>query len=160
MMGNILRWMLAAAAVVLATACASPNGPAASGQVVDRLPATPKPVVPALPKLTQEDIVRLAKEGMSAEGIISRLKESATRFRLSATDLLSLKARGVPTAVLDHLLDSDRQALLDECSERINRLASEQVQAMQQRDLLWQHRCSMMAPPWPHFYPWPGRRWP
>lgn len=148
---------LVMAALMLA-ACAGPQV-GGQGRVVDRLPQpAAQPAVPQLPKLTQDDIVRLSKEGLSAESIISRLKETSTRFRLSATEILSLKAKGVATPVLDHLLDSDRQALLDECSERINRLQQDHVLALRQQDALCWHRCNVNCPPWPmHPYPW--RRW-
>ncbi len=156
MVTTFLARIALCAAVVAVTACASQGGN--PGQVVDRLPAESKPLVPALPRLSPDEVVQLAKQGLSAESIISRLKESGTRYRLSAAEILTLKSRGVPTAVLDYLLDSDRQALMDECSERINRLSKEQVQALQQQDMLCQQRCSLSCPPFWGPHPW--RRWP
>lgn len=143
-------------AVCLA-ACATTENK--SGRVVERLPAeATQSVTPALPKLSLQDISRLAREGLAAESIIGRLKESHTRLRLSATDVLNLKAQGVPLAVMDYLLDSDRQAALDECSERINRLSKDQSVALQQSEMRCMQRCNLSCPTWPAPYPW--RRWP
>lgn len=138
---------------ILLGACATNESK--PGRVVERLPPTAV-TVPALPKLGMDDLVRLAREGLPAESIIARLKESQTRLRLSAGDVLSLKGQGVPLPVIDHLLDSDRQAALDECSERINRLVKGHVAELQQAEMLCWQRCSLNCSPWPG-YPW--RRW-
>ncbi|MGE5386931.1 MAG: hypothetical protein ACM3SV_13700 [Betaproteobacteria bacterium] len=151
-----LRGAAICAAAILVTACASP-GAGNPGQVVDRLPAQAKPAIPALPRLSQDDIVQLTKQGVSAESIISRIKESGTRHRLAASEIVALKSKGVSIVVLDYLLDSDRQALLDECSERINRLGREHMQTLQQQEMLCQQRCALSCPPWG---PYPWRRWP
>lgn len=148
-----------ALALLLVAACATPPQET-PGKVVDRLPeGTLKAPPPALPKLTLDDVARLAREGISAEGITARLKESATRLRLSASDVVSLRARNVPLPVIDHLLDADRQAGFDECSERINRLESDHAKAVKQFEQVCWQRCNLACPPWPHsYYPW--RRWP
>lgn len=141
--------------VAILSACAAPLPP----RVVDRLPETP--VVPPLPPLSKEDLVRLAKEGLAAEGIIGRLKESRTRLRLSASDVLALKTQGVPLAVLDHLLDSDRLATADDCTAQLNRRDEEAratlQQAVQQAELMGWQRCNLMTP-FPGWHPFPYRR--
>jgi len=149
-------------AVVLAlTACAT--APEHPGRVVDRLPERSlPPPPPALPPLGLEDLIRLAGQKVAAEGIILRLQESRTRLRLSATDVLTLSAKGVPLAVIDHLLDSDRRAALDECSERINRLERDQAAKLQHLAVQCRQQCDLACPS----FGWPGypspywRRWP
>lgn len=141
--------------VAVLTACAAPLPP----RVVERLPETP--AAPPLPPLGKEELVRLAKEGVAAEGIIGRIKESRTRLRLSASDVLSLKTQGVPLAVLDHLLDGDRLATADECTAQINRRDEEAratlQQAVQHAELMGWQRCNLMTP-FPGWHPFPYRR--
>lgn len=148
--------------VVLMTGCTT-----TTPRVVERAPAVevaaPVPP-PPLPPLLKDDLVRLAKQGIAAEGIIGRIKESRTRLRLSASDVLSLKTQGVPLAVLDHLLDSDRLATADDCTAQINRNAEEaraaQAQAIQQAELMGWQRCQMSFPmaPFPGWRTYPYRR--
>jgi hypothetical protein len=118
------------------------------------------PPPPPLPTLTQPELVRLTKQGLSPESIIGRIKDSRTRLRLSAGDVLSLKAQGVSLAVLDHLLDSDRLATADDCTAQINQRdeAARQTleQAVVQAEQLGWQRCQMaypgfMFPGWRHY---------
>lgn len=150
------------AALVL-SACATPAPP----RIVERLPAAEAspPPPPPLPVLIQADLVRLAKQGLSTESIVGRIKESRTRMRLSATDVLSLKTQGVPLAVLDYLLDSDRLATADDCTMQINRRDEEAKvalqQAVQQAELMGWQRCQLSYPgimPFPGWRPFPYRR--
>lgn len=159
----LLSGLLAALALV---GCATQQPAGDVGKVVARLPPeqAAKPLPPPLPKLTFDDLARLTKEGVSAEGIIGRLKETRTRIRLLASDVLTLKGRNVPVPVIDYLLDSDRQAVHDEYAEQLNRRDAEAKAALQQAELLCVQRCNLMAPPfggWPR-YPYSPywRRWP
>ena len=108
---------------------------------------------------------QFAKQGLSTESIVGRIKESRTRMRLSATDVLSLKTQGVPLAVLDYLLDSDRLATADDCTMQINRRDEEAKaalqQAVQQAELMGWQRCQLSYPgimPFPGWRPFPYRR--
>ena len=159
---NTVVWL--SLAVTLLSGCAT-----TTPRVVERAPAAEAapvaaPLPPPLPPLLKEDLVKLAKQGIAAEEIIGRIKESHTRLRLSATDVLSLKTQGVPLAVLDHLLDSDRLASADDCTAQINRNAedarSAQAQAVQQAELMGWQRCQMSYPmaPFPGWRPFPYRR--
>ena len=155
---KLLTTLLASA--LLLNGCATPE----PARIVERLPtaeaAAPPP--PPLPPLTQPELIRLAKQGLSAESIFARIKESRTRIRLSATDVLSLKTQGLPMAVLDYLLDSDRLATADDCSAQINRRDEEAratlQKAVQQAELLgWQH-CQLTYPMFPGWRAFPHRR--
>lgn len=86
----------------------------------------PQPVA----ALSLDEIVKLSRQGMPAEEIISRVSSTHSRYRLSASQLLELRQRGVDMKVLDHLVESERRAIFDEmaveigkrekaCSERI-----------------------------------------
>lgn len=144
-MQRLLTALFIAAAL---SGCASTD-PKGSGRVVDRLPPEAvKPVPPPLPKLTQQDLIHLTKQGLGSEALIQRLKESHTRLRLSASEVIALKTGGVPLPVLDHLLDSDRKAMLDQCDERTLQLRNEHAAQLQQLETrCWQY-CTLSCPPW------------
>lgn len=76
---------------------------------------------PAVATLTQEQIVALSKQGVAAEEIIARIQASASRYRLSATQLVDLAGAGVPLAVLDHLVAAERHRVFDELAADVNR---------------------------------------
>lgn len=77
-----------------------------SSQVSNGLPALPAP------GLSLDEIISLAQQGQQAEAIISRIRSTGSYYRLSAGDVISLRARGLPLAVIDHILVSERQALI------------------------------------------------
>ena len=70
----------------------------------------PQPVA-AMPL---EQIVTLAHQGIGAEDLIARITASASRYRLSATQLIELAARGVPSAGLDHMVAAERRQIFDD----------------------------------------------
>jgi len=156
-MQRLLISLLIAAAL---SGCASTD-PKGSGRVIDRLPPEAvKPAPPPLPKLTQQDLIQLSRQGLSSEAIIQRLKESHTRLRLGATELIALRTSGVPLLVLDHLLDSDRKAILDQCDERTLQLRNEHAVQLQQLETLCWQRCTLHCAPWfPPAFPRPYHRW-
>jgi hypothetical protein len=59
-------------------------------------PAIPQPV-------TVEQIVKMSKEGMAPDEIVSRMRESRTVYRLSASQLAKLRDEGVPDKVIDYM---------------------------------------------------------
>jgi len=61
-------------------------------------------VPPQPPPLARQDIVSMVKEGVPNTEIIRRIQESATVFRLSASDVEELKKQGVPDEVIDYML--------------------------------------------------------
>lgn len=154
--------LAALAGLLLLSACATVTEP----RIIERLPdqEIKAPPPPPLPTLSHDDLVRLAKQGLAADSIIGRIKESRTRLRLSASEILSLKTQGVPLAVLDHLLDSDRLATADDCTAQMNQRSEEariaQQQAVQQAEMIGWQRCQMTFPmgPFPGWRPFPYRR--
>ena len=92
--------------------------------------------------LPLEQIVALARQGIAAEQIISRITASGSRYRLSATALVELVQQGVPLAVLDHLVAAERRYVFDDmaadanarekaCQDRI----AEEVQACRRQNM-------------------------
>ncbi|MEJ2642673.1 MAG: hypothetical protein P8010_24230 [Desulfosarcinaceae bacterium] len=53
--------------------------------------------------ITIPQIIQMAKEGMSADDIISRLQASGTVYRLKASRLATLEKKGVPAKVIDYM---------------------------------------------------------
>lgn len=155
--------LVLACPVLWMTACAQPPQPGA-GQVIDRLPAgRAVPLAAAVPPLSLDDVVHLADAGLGAEAIIERLHASGSHHRLSAADVLSLRSRGVPLAVIDHLLERERAVQRDDCAGRLNERERGARAALDQAEQLCRQRCDRHGPPfggWPG-YPFPyGRRWP
>jgi hypothetical protein len=69
------------------------------------------PVLPA-PRLSLDEIVTLARQGVAADALIARIRAAGAYYRLSAADVISLRERGVPTPVIDHMLASEREFLV------------------------------------------------
>lgn len=82
-------------------------------QLEARLPPPPAAV-------SLEQIVTLARQGSTAEDIIGRINGSGSRYRLSATQLLDLARQGVPLAVLDHLVASERRQIFEDMAADAN----------------------------------------
>jgi len=125
-----MRWLIMVLAAALLAGCA----------VFEPRPAS----------LTREDVVRLARAGEPAPGIIRKLEESETVLLLSASDILRLHKEGVPQEVLDYLQRA-------------------QIEAIRRRDALdrafaWPYATSFHCP-WPPYGLYPHAfggmwRWP
>ena len=116
----IPRLLPAAVMAVLLPGCAdTPLAP----PKIDRISAEqlearlPQPVA-ALPL---EQVVALARQGIATEEIISRMVASASRYRLSAGQILELAAQGVPREVLDHMVAAERRQIFDDMAADANR---------------------------------------
>lgn len=112
---------------------------------------------PVQPSLGREDLVALVKEGKDAGAIIARLTETRSVIRLTATEILDLRAQGVPASVLDHLLQAERKAQADLLNQESLRRDTQCGEELRRLDQQWWLRCQMNYPPFPHF---PFRRWP
>lgn len=71
--------------------------------------------------LPLEQVVALARQGVAAEEIIARVVASASRYRLSAGQILELAQQGVPPAVLDHLVAAERRQIFDDMAADANK---------------------------------------
>jgi hypothetical protein len=59
--------------------------------------------------MTQQDVIAMVKDGAPNSEVIREIRESGTVFRLSANEVESLKAEGVPEEVINFML-STREA--------------------------------------------------
>ena len=112
--------LVIAAFAMLLQACA---GTPVEPPKIERLSAEqlearlPQPMA-ALPL---EQLVTLARQGVAGEEIITRITASASRYRLSAGQILELAQQGVPLAVLDHLVAAERRQIFDDMAAETNR---------------------------------------
>lgn len=77
----------------------------------------PQPVA----ALSIEEIVKLSKQGTPTADIIGRISATHSRYRLSASQLIDLRQRGVDMKVLDHIVESERRAIFDEMATEITK---------------------------------------
>lgn len=73
--------------------------------------ATALPILPAA-RLTFDDLIALSRQGMDAEALITIIRQAGAYYRLSANDVIALRDRGLPLAVIDHILSAERQFLV------------------------------------------------
>jgi hypothetical protein len=95
---RILRLFLTLAAVSLLSSCAAFGPP-------------PKPITP-------QEVVQMAKDGLSSDAIIQQLRDSGTVYQLSASDLVRLSKEGVPSEVLDYMQNTYLAAVRDDEARR------------------------------------------
>jgi hypothetical protein len=95
---RILKLVLTLAALNLLSGCAAFGPP-------------PKPITP-------QEVVQMAKDGLSSEAIIQKLRESSTVYQLSASDLVKLSKEGVPSEVLDYMQNTYLAAVRDDEARR------------------------------------------
>lgn len=100
--------------------------------------------------LPLEQVVALARQGSAAEDIIARIQATASRYRLTATQIVDLARQGVPLKVLDHMVTAERTAVFDDMAGDVLR----REQACQERigQEVWLCRSQSMQPMWA---PWP-----
>jgi hypothetical protein len=157
-----LRFVSLFALILQGCADAPPGPPKIERLSAEKLEASlPQPAA-AMPL---EQIVALARLGLSTEELIGRIKESGSRYRLSAIQIVELAGQGVPLAVLDHMVVSERTRIFDDMAgeverrEKLCRDRSEQElrQCRAQIPMMWfpgQHPFMNCLPPtagWPHW---------
>jgi hypothetical protein len=157
-----LRLVPALALILQGCADAPPGPPKIERLSAEQLEASlPQPAA-AMPL---EQVVALARQGLPAEELIGRIKESGSRYRLSASQIVELAGQGVPLGVLDHMVASERTHIFDDMAgeverrEKLCRDRSEQElrQCRAQTPMMWfpgQHPLMNCLPPtsgWPHW---------
>ena len=81
---------------------------------------------PAKPPVTVKEIVQMGQQGVPADTIIDRIKESHAQYQLPASELVPLGEEGVPGPVLDYMQQTHfkmaSQRAAEEYDFRINSL--------------------------------------
>lgn len=78
---------------------------------------TPPPVA----TISLDEIVAMSKQGVSADDIIAKIKESNSQYELSPSQVVVLTAQGVDSKVLDYIHESREQFIRDSMAEEINK---------------------------------------
>lgn len=141
-----LRAAAAVAAVAL-VGCAS--APPQEAPKIERLTGaalearTPAPVA----AVALSEIAAMAKHGAGAEDIVAKLDASRSHYRLDAGQIADLLAQGVPSTVIDHILETERRRIFDDMATEIaqrERACLDQVE----REVR-QCRLQSLMQPWP-----------
>jgi len=161
---SILRWILVSALALPLVGCATtPASPDAGGGIARLSPEelarlTPKPN----PKLPLAELVRMSKEGAAAKDLVARIKETGSRYALSAAEMIALHAQGVSAEVLDYIQSARERDLRDRMAEEINQRERRHAEELQ-REQAWRAEtfyCDRWWPAYPGYgwnYPYPLR---
>ena len=148
---SLLRPVLISALALSLLGCATASAPPdASGAIARLSPDELARLLPRPePKLALTEILRMSKEGATAKDIIARIRESGSRYDLSATQAIELHAQGVSAEVLDYIQSAREQALRDRVAEEINQREQRHAEELRREQEL--RRDSPFFDPW-----WPG----
>lgn len=106
--------------VALLSGCASQNR---QSPQIDRISEQelarimPKPVA----VLSLDDVVKLSQDGVAAEQIIDRIKQSNSLYDLSPSQSVGLHQQGVDNKVLDYMHSSRELAVRNNIADEINK---------------------------------------
>jgi hypothetical protein len=146
-----LRPMLISALALSLLGCATTSAPPDAGPGIARL--SPEELARMLPKpdpkLPLTELIRLSKEGATAKDIIARIRETGSRYDLSASQAIELHSQGVDAEVLDYIQSAREQALRDRIAEEINQREQRHAQELKREQEL--RRNNYYYDPW-----WPG----
>ncbi len=150
-MTSMLRTILLSALAVSLAGCATTSAPPAGHAVIARL--SPEELARMLPKpepkLPPAELVKLSQQGAPAKDIIAKIKQTGSRYALSASQLIELHEQGVSTEVLDYIQTAREQELRDRMAEEINQREQRHAEELQREQEL--RRNSFYYDPW-----WPG----
>ena len=153
----IMRPILISVLALTLLGCATASAPPDAGPAIARLSPDelarlmPKPD----PKLPLTELIRLSNEGASAKDIIARIRETNSRYDLSASQAIELHGQGVNAEVLDYLQSAREQELRERMAEEINRREQRHAQELQREQEL-RHNGYYCDPWWPGY---PGYGW-
>lgn len=140
---------------LLLSACAAT--PPAEPPRVERL--TAEQLAAALPQpvatVSLDDIVAMSHAGKPADAIIARLKESHSRYRLAAGQIIDLHAQGVAREVLDYLVEAERQAIFADMANDLAKREQTCRDSLEQEVRLCRLQCLNSWPAMPFGGCWP-----
>jgi chromosome segregation and condensation protein ScpB len=146
---------------LLAAGCASTQPGHAPGKV-ERLSAEalarilPKPEA----KLSLDEIMTMGKSGASSETIIGRIRETRSRYRLNAKEIAVLHGAGVSEAVIDAMLEAERQSVLAGSAEELNRRDAQHAEDLRRLEQECRFWCGpAWGPYYGPFHPAPSYWW-
>lgn len=153
----MLRSILISSLALSLLACATPSVPLEPGPGIERLsPEELARLLPkAEPKLPLAELVRMSKGGVTPKDIIARIRETGSRYELSASQAIELHGQGVSVEVLDHIQSAHEQALRERIAEEINRREQRHAEELRRGQELCRYSFCQ-DPRWPGY---PGFGW-
>lgn len=143
--------LLSIAALSLLVGCATATVSPHTNPSIERL--SPEELARLLPKpdpkLPTAELIRMSNEGASAKDIIARIKDTGSRYDLSAPQIIELHAQGLSTEVLDYIQSAREQDLRDKVAEEINQREQRHAEELRREQEL--RRNNYYYDPW-----WPG----
>jgi len=137
--------------------CATTASPPETAPGIARL--SPDELARLLPKpnpaLPPAELVRMSREGATAMDIIARIKETGSRYDLSASQAIALHAQGVSAQVLDYIQSAREQEVRDRMAEEINQREQRHAEVLRREQEL-RSNDFFYDPWWPAF---PGYGW-
>lgn len=91
-----------------------------------------KLIPPPVATVSLDEIVADSKAGKSVDDIIAKIKNSNSRYALSATQVLDLNMQGVDAKVLDYIQQSNELAKQNAIAEEMNKREQEKAAAKKQ----------------------------
>ncbi|MGP1676114.1 MAG: CHASE3 domain-containing protein [Burkholderiales bacterium] len=130
-----------------ATVSAPPGGVGAIARLspdeLERMMPKPNPALPLA------ELVGMSKAGATAKDIIARIRETGSRYDLSASQAIELHGEGVSAEVLDYIQSARAQELRDRVAEEINQRERRHAEELRREQEL--RRDNYYLDPW-----WPG----
>lgn len=146
---------------MILTGCASIGG-VQKGKVERISPEELAQLLPSpIATYTLDNIVADAKQGVSPDEMIAKIKESESRYELTTAQVLDLNTQGVETKVLDYIQQSNELAKQNAIADEMNRRQQEndEVKRQLRRERLTRNLYydPFFGPRYNFFY---GRRFP
>jgi hypothetical protein len=144
-----LAWLV----LLLSAGCATPP----DGGVTPRLTRLSSEemarLAPDAPGLSLDDLLVMARSGVTAEVMIARFRQSGARFDLSPLQVVDLHQRGLPLPVLQAIHEDREKALRTDLTQRLvdrdQQCAGEIAQA---QSIERQRALASVGPFWPGCY--------
>ncbi len=151
----IFRLMLTSTVILSLAGCATTSAPPGAAAIARISPDELARILPKpAPKLPQAELVRMSKEGATAKDIIAKIKQTGSRYDLSASQIIELHAQGVSAEVLDYIQSAREQDLRDSMAEEINKREQRHAEELQREQEL--RRDNHYCDPWCTY---PGYGW-
>jgi hypothetical protein len=136
--------MLIFAGLLMLSGCASTGRDVnAEGPKIDRISAEEmaRIIPPPVARLSKDDLVRLTKEGNSAEQIIDQIKATDSMYDLTPSQSVDLSQKGVDPKVLDYIHTSREAAIRNQLADEINRREKQkQAEVARLKNRMWQQQ--------------------
>lgn len=136
--------LLICGSLLLVSGCASTGRDVnADGPKIDRISPEQlaRLIPPPVARLTLDDLVRLTKEGNSAEQIIVQIKATDSMYDLTPSQSVDLSHQGVDAKVLDYVHESREAAVRNQLADEINRREKQkQTEVARLKNRMWQQQ--------------------